>query len=331
MKRADFLNQSAKTNYRYAIIGAGEHATSQLYPCIWHIGIPIALICTKTSANAIKAATRFANCRGTDKLDDILSDSSIKGVFVSTPPTSQAELVKQLLAAGKSVYVEKPLAYSEHEFLSTLPNSFNATLRVGLQRRYAPIGRLTKKLLKQPISYQYSYRIGAYPEGNVLFELFIHQLDYCLYLFGSGKLIHVSRSANSSGETLFIQLDHSGVIGNIELTTQYSWSSVEERLHINQQNSTILSDYPSVLERIDKPSRFIGVPLEKVIEQPTKTRKYLTANNSVPSIQNSSANTLGFYPSIYSFFQATEKNEKSESEINHLTELYRLLDKLKQA
>lgn len=331
MKRADFLNQSATTNHRYAIIGAGEHATTQLYPCIWHIGIPVTLICTKTASNAKNAARRFVDCRGTDKLEDILKDPSIKGVFVSIPPSSQAGIVKLLLAANKSVYVEKPLGYSENELLSTLPNTLNATLQVGFQRRYAPIGRLTKKLIKNPISYQYCYRIGAYPEGNALFEVFIHQLDYCLYLFGSAKLVHVSKSTISSGETYFIQLDHNGVIGNIEFSTQYSWTTCEEKLQINLQDSDILSNYPSILECNDKPARFLGVPLEKVIEHSKITRTFLSANNSVPSLQNNSANLLGFYPSIYSFFHAVENDSTSEKEIIQLIELYRLLDKLNQA
>lgn len=330
LKRSDFLKKSSESNYKYAIIGAGEHATTQLYPCIWHIGIPVSLICTSTILNATHAARRFVNCKGTTNLNDILNDSSIKGVFVCTPPSSQAYIVKQLLLANKAVYVEKPLGYSENELLSILPTSLNLILQVGFQRRYSPIGQITKKLIKCPISYQYNYRIGAYPEGNALYEVFIHQLDYCLFLFGSAKMNHVSKFNNSSGETYYVELDHNGVKGTIELSTQYSWNNCEEKLEINQSKSSIVSNYPSVLEKINKPFSTLGIPLEKVLKHPSEKSIYMSANNSIPSLQNNSANLLGFYPSIYTFFNSVENNVISEENIQQTIELYRLLDQLKK-
>lgn len=331
LKRSEYLKQSSESKYKYAIIGAGEHATTQLYPCIWHIGIPISLICTNTISNAHHAACRFTECRGTINLDDIINDSSIKGVFVSIPPSNQASLVKQLLYANKAVYVEKPLGYSTSELLSVLPTPLNSTLHVGFQRRYAPIGQLTKKLIKSPISYQYHYRIGPYPEGNALYEVFTHQLDYCLFLFGSAKLIHVSKFTGSSGDTYYIELDHNGIKGSIELSTQYSWNNSEEKLEINQEHSSIVSNYPSILEKTKKPYRLFGVPLEKAIEHPGERSIYMSANNSIPSRQNSSANLLGFYPSIYTFFNSVEKNIKTDENIQQTIELYRLLDQVQNA
>ncbi|WP_290792600.1 Gfo/Idh/MocA family protein [Flavihumibacter sp. UBA7668] len=331
IKRAGFLNQSSETKYRYAIIGAGEHATTQLYPCIWHMGIPITAICTKSILNAERAASRFTNCRGTDKLDDIIKDSSIRGVFVSTPPASQSAIVKQLLAVNKSVYVEKPLGYSETELNGILPASTDLVLRLGFQRRFAPIGQLTKKLINQPLSYQYCFRTGAYPEGNVLYEVFIHPLDYCLFLFGPAKLDFVSKIKNTNGETIFLHLDHSGVKGSLELSSQYSWTSSQETLEINQPDSIIQSNYPSTLEKSKKPAQLFGVPLEKVIKQPQERYTYMTANSSIPSIQNHSSNLLGFYPAIQSFFHATEQNLNSEIEIRQLKMLYKLLDQLHNA
>jgi virulence factor len=331
IKRAGYLNQTSDIKYRYAIIGAGEHATTQLYPCIWHIGIPIAAICTKSIVNAEKAASRFKNCKGTSNLDDILKDSSIRGVFVSTPPASQPAIVQQLLAANKTVYVEKPLGYSEKELDSILPASTDIIVRLGLQRRFAPIGQLTKKIINQPLSYQYRYKVGAYPEGNVLYEVFIHPLDYCLFLFGPAKLEFVSKINHTNGVTIFLHLDHSGVKGCLELSTHNSWNCSEETLEINQTDSIIQSNYPSILEKSKKPAQLFGVPLEKVIEQPEERKIYMAANSSIPSIQNHSSNLMGFYPAIQAFLHATEQHLGSELEIKQLKMLYNLLDQLHNA
>lgn len=331
IKRAGFLKRSSTTNYKYAIIGAGEHATTQLYPCIWHIGIPVTRICTKTLSNAENAASRFAGCRGTDKLTDILNDASIRGVFVATPPATQATIVQQLLQAGKSVYAEKPLGYATTELNAVLGAAMTSVLRVGFQRRYAPIARLTKKIMQQPFSYQYRYRIGAYPEGNALYELFIHPIDYCLFLFGAATIEHVSKIKQAAGETFFIQLNHAGIKGSLELSTMYSWNNSEEVLEINQPDATIVSNYPSELIKYKKPAQLFGVPMEKVMEQAIEKKSYLQPNSSIPSFQQHSANQLGFYPAIESFFNATEQQETSEAEYRHLSALYLLLDQLQQA
>src|SRR5208337_953766 len=46
---------------------------------------------------------------------DLLTDTNIDAVAVSTPAESHYEIVKEALRAGKHVYVEKPICLSEKE------------------------------------------------------------------------------------------------------------------------------------------------------------------------------------------------------------------------
>lgn len=317
-----------RSKYNYAIIGAGDHATTNLYPCIWHLGIPVSRICTRTLTNAEKAAARFPRCTGTDSIETILEDTSIKGVFVCTPPKLHSELVGKLLASGKSVYVEKPLGYSEKELKNIFPPTFDSWLQMGMQRQFSPIGKTTKALLKNPINYHYKFTIGSYPEGDVWHELFIHQLDYCLFLFGPAKLEFCTKTPGSNGITYFINLDHQGVKGMIELSTNHSWNASTEELTINQADTIIQSNYPAFLQTSDKPVNLAGIPLEKIKNQSTRIKNYLLPGSPVPSIQNNSAYLFGFYPSIQSFFQAVEQEKKTQAEIHQLIRLYQLIDEL---
>jgi len=50
-------------------------------------------------------------------LDDLLDDASlpVNAVAIATPASIHYDLVKRCLLAGKHVFVEKPLALTEHE------------------------------------------------------------------------------------------------------------------------------------------------------------------------------------------------------------------------
>ncbi len=62
-------------------------------------------------------------------LDDILNDPDIIGVAIATPAPSHHDLAIRALAAGKHIYVEKPLALSlaEAEAIAQAANTGNRT------------------------------------------------------------------------------------------------------------------------------------------------------------------------------------------------------------
>src|SRR6185437_5375163 len=57
-------------------------------------------------------ATDRPHARTARMLDDVLGDSSISAVAISTPTSTHYTLAKQALTAGKHVLVEKPLTAS---------------------------------------------------------------------------------------------------------------------------------------------------------------------------------------------------------------------------
>ncbi|MEA2716897.1 MAG: hypothetical protein QOI99_1214 [Actinomycetota bacterium] len=128
---------------RLGFIGAGSYATSMLLP---HLGpdavVELAHVATTTSLSAANAQRRFGFVRASTDPSAVLDDETIDAVFVVTRHSSHADLAAQALAAGKAVFIEKPLALTSAQLAQVLEaaaRSGNDRLMVGFNRRFAPL------------------------------------------------------------------------------------------------------------------------------------------------------------------------------------------------
>jgi predicted dehydrogenase len=140
---------------------------------------------------------------------DILENSEISAVVVTTPHSTHAAMVASALAAGKHVFVEKPLALNLEELQKVIEarNRSSAFFMVGFNRRFAPYVQEARKFLKlrtgrsmifirinagqlPPESWQRDAEEG---QGRILGEL-CHFVDLAMYLADS-PLVSVSAEA----------------------------------------------------------------------------------------------------------------------------------------
>ncbi|KUL55425.1 oxidoreductase [Streptomyces sp. NRRL F-4489] len=137
--------RAARTPVRLAFVGAGNYATSMLLPHLARReGVELSAVVTTTALSAANAQRKFGFAEATTDLDAVLGDKAIDAVFVVTRHSSHAELTRQALLAGKTVFVEKPLALTEDELagvLAAVAESGNDRLQVGFNRRFAPLLR----------------------------------------------------------------------------------------------------------------------------------------------------------------------------------------------
>ncbi|MFF7047060.1 bi-domain-containing oxidoreductase [Streptomyces griseorubiginosus] len=135
--------RAAKTPVKLGFIGAGNYATSMLLPHLaQREGVELSTVVTTTSLSGANAQRKFGFKGATTDLDAVLGDESIDAVFVVTRHSSHADLTRQALLAGKTVFVEKPLALTEDELsgvLAAVEESGNDRLQVGFNRRFAPL------------------------------------------------------------------------------------------------------------------------------------------------------------------------------------------------
>ncbi|WP_413759963.1 bi-domain-containing oxidoreductase [Streptomyces sp. MMBL 11-3] len=162
-----------KSPVRLAFVGAGNYATSMLLPHLARRdGVELSTVVTTTALSAANAKRKFGFTDATTDLDAVLGDSSVDAVFVVTRHSSHADLTRRALLAGKTVFVEKPLALTEDELagvLAAVEESGNDRLQVGFNRRFAPLLQEAKKRFGArtgPASLRYLVNAGRLQHGS---------------------------------------------------------------------------------------------------------------------------------------------------------------------
>lgn len=331
-KKQQFFNTYARYKGKYAFVGAGNHAIHNLYPCIDFMNVPLKYIVTKDVCNAQQMALKY-HATGTDSLDEMLRDDEVKGVFVSTLPELHFSICKKVLEAGKHLFVEKPPCMTSEELqeLTSIAKQHQLITCTGLQKRYAEVYQKLKKPSSKASSYQYQYRTGAYPEGDPLFDLFIHPVDLSVYLFGKVEQLTLLQSTNK--KTYFIQLSHaSGCIGQLELSTDYSWKSPAEKLTVNTDKGIFYSEGIYDLRKTHKSGQFMGIPLEKVIKTAEHTDIIVENSGFIPLAEHNQLFVHGYFPEIAAFVGVCEgEKNKIKSDFSSIALTYHLLEKIRHA
>lgn len=332
-KKQGFLNLPESYKEKYAFAGVGGHSISNLYPVLMYLGVPIKMIYSRNSSNAVKMANRFPGASGTGNFDDICKNNDITGVFICLNSDQHFNFVKKALESGKNVFVDKPpcKSKSELEELVELEKKHKVQCVTGLQRRYSKTyGLLSKKVLKA-ISYNYRFYTGAYPEGNVIYDLFIHPLDIVIHLFGKVKELKSNIQKNNKGINVSLLLKHEkGCSGVIDISTLYSWRKIEESMIVVAPSGVFHCEYPFVLKETGKTGQILGIPLEKVIPSKFSGQKIYFDNNGLnPVSEHNSLVDQGFSGELSSFIKICEgEKTTNKSSLNSLIPVYDLIEKL---
>jgi predicted dehydrogenase len=133
----------------------------------------------------------------TTRVEDVLGDSSVDAVIVSTPTGTHAELSLAALQAGKHVLCEKPLATSTDECdrLIAVAAEADRVLMVGHTFIFNPAVRRMHDLIADgeigELLYLHAARTGLGPvrqDVNALWDLAPHDVSMLLWLTGRTPL-----------------------------------------------------------------------------------------------------------------------------------------------
>ena len=97
------------------VIGAGNYARSILLPELARTEARLAAVADLNGAAAAHAARKFGAGKALTDYREILADPAIQAVFVLVGHHLHARFVGEVVAAGKHVFVEKPLAITEEQ------------------------------------------------------------------------------------------------------------------------------------------------------------------------------------------------------------------------
>jgi predicted dehydrogenase/threonine dehydrogenase-like Zn-dependent dehydrogenase len=121
------------------IIGCGNFASRVLVPALRASGASPSIF---ASANGLSAKLLAGNdATATTDVAALLDYPGLSTVFIATRHDEHGELARSALRAGKSVWVEKPLALTEADLDATVAvaRTSSSRLAVGFNRRFAPL------------------------------------------------------------------------------------------------------------------------------------------------------------------------------------------------
>jgi len=155
---------------RLSVIGAGNYASRILIPAFAKSGARFQALAASSGVGPVHVGRKFCFRQACTDINALLGDPSANSVVIATRHDSHAGLVQQALAAGKHVFVEKPLCLTAEE-LSAIEAAYTgqALLMVGFNRRFAPLlVDLQQQLsrLQGPKAFVYTCNAGAIPSDH---------------------------------------------------------------------------------------------------------------------------------------------------------------------
>ena len=142
---------------RMGYVGCGFMAQMVHIPNIWGLRETELVALAEPRAALLDAvAARYGVARRYDSHRGLADDPEIEAVMVSGHYSGQGEIAAELLAAGKHVLVEKPMATTveQAERILRAEAAGDARLMVGYMKRYDAGYRLVKALLSDPAMHE---------------------------------------------------------------------------------------------------------------------------------------------------------------------------------
>ena len=232
------------------VIGAGNYASRMLIPAFAKAGARFHTLVASSGVGPVHVGRKFGFREASTDVAALLADPSCNTVVIATRHDSHASLVQQALAAGKHVFVEKPLCLTAAE-LSAIEAAYSGKqlLMVGFNRRFAPLlvelqQQLTR--LGGPKAFVYTCNSGAITAdhwtqdpgiggGRLLGEA-CHFVDLLCHLAASPiedlQLVSAA-DLKSCPDTFSLQLRFAdGSIGTVHYFANGSKAFPKERLEV---------------------------------------------------------------------------------------------------
>jgi predicted dehydrogenase/threonine dehydrogenase-like Zn-dependent dehydrogenase len=153
-----------------SLIGAGNFASRTLLPALVAQSEPFTLrrVVSAQGLHAQCVAERFSALEACTDYRSALEDAKTDAVIIATQHDLHATLAIAALQAGKSVWVEKPLALTEADLNQVMQVAAHAPgkLMVGFNRRFAPLARIAQQHIRErsgPKRYTYTINAGTLP------------------------------------------------------------------------------------------------------------------------------------------------------------------------
>jgi predicted dehydrogenase len=239
-----------------AFIGAGNYAGRVLIPAFRKAGARLFAVATANGINAARCGRKYGFELASTDVDAVLEAPEVDIVAIATRHDTHAQFVRRALAAGKHVFVEKPLALDQTDIdgieaaLCDPAPQRAQMLMIGFNRRFAPLAVRMKSLLggvREPKTMIITVNAGAAPQGHwtvapagggrIIGEA-CHFIDFLRFLAGCPIVGSVARrtavgGAGSADPSVSITLTFAdGSLGTVHYLTAGHASFPKERVEV---------------------------------------------------------------------------------------------------
>ena len=230
-----------------SFIGAGGFARSVLLPIISKCNnVELRGVVTSSGLTARSAGKKFGFAYCASSENEVYSDDATHAVFIATRHARHADMVAKALAAGKAVFVEKPLAVSMEQMRALLKvlRDRESPLMVGFNRRFSPLAMALKEHLSGhgPMMMQYRCNAGPLPaehwladpaEGGRIVGEACHFVDLFQFLTDHRPVRVYATSLAEHADDMALSIDYEdGSIGQLIYTSQGPPTYSKERLEV---------------------------------------------------------------------------------------------------
>lgn len=188
------MSQAKPSRVRVAVVGAGYWGPNLVRVMADLSEAELVFVCDADEGSLAKIRESFPGVPLSRDPAEVFESPRVDAVVLATNPHTHYDLGTRALAAGKHLYVEKPLALTvEHgEALVAKAEAAGRTLMVGHLMRYHPAVHLLQRYVDSgelgEVLYVYATRVNLGKlrrEENALWSLAPHDISVILHLLGS--------------------------------------------------------------------------------------------------------------------------------------------------
>lgn len=233
------------------VVGTGRWAQAVLLPALRRqSGVRISAVASGRGMTARHTADKYDSGLCTSDYRQVLASPEVGTVVIATRHAAHAEIVCAAMAAGKHIFVEKPLAITAGQLRDIVAahEGYRGVLLVGFNRRFAPLAREFARRLegrRQPLALTFRFitpRItpghesdwlhDAESGGNRIVGEVCHMVDTCAYLVGSPVESVYARSIGGDA-------DGTATYDTLHVTLSYRDGSIATLVYVANSDATV--------------------------------------------------------------------------------------------
>ena len=291
---------------KIAIVGAGAHASNNIYPFIGKAGGQIVGVCDLDGEKAARNARRFGG-QPFSRMETMLDQTRPDAVIICIGPQQHAELAPVVMRRGLPVYTEKPAAPCAAQTLelARLSRETGVLCTTAFKKRYSIAYERAREFIEEfpaedLLSISMARHSGAYdnssPRFDFLLDFGIHGIDLLQYLAGNARRVFAfTRDRHAYAVSLEFE---NGGVGALDFSDGRSFGLPSEEIEITIKGGHWMTIHNSNQWRMAKsgqPCHWREAPL------------FAAAGDS--------GNETGHCAELRDFFAAVQQNRTTRSNV----------------